>query len=68
MNEDGGKSNRRRVLLAAAAVGTLGGAAFWSWRERAPLARSYRRWKRSSQSDRDRQGPNPERNPGTDPV
>ncbi|WP_227356373.1 hypothetical protein [Haladaptatus salinisoli] len=58
----------RYVVGATALLAAVGAAAFWAWRERAPIARSYRRAKRRSREERDARGPNPEREPGTDPV
>ncbi|RBI61772.1 hypothetical protein DMJ13_13860 [halophilic archaeon] len=57
----------RTLVVATLLVVAVGGAAFRAWRERAPLARSYRRAEQRSDEERDG-GPNPEREPGTDPV
>ena len=40
------KPNRARLLGAAVLSAVVGGAAFLTWREHAPLARYYRRAKR----------------------
>ncbi len=58
---------RGRTLGAAAVLlAAVGGVLFWQWRRRAPLARWYRRRKRKADAERD--GPNPQREPGTDPL
>ena len=68
MNEDSTQSTRVRALAVATLLAAaVGGAAFLWWREQAPLARSYRRAERRSGEERG-DGPNPEREPGTDPV
>lgn len=63
-------SSRSAIAVLAGLSAVVGGAAFWWWREQAPLARRYRRAKERGSSEdgsRDR-GPNPESEPGTDPV
>ncbi|WP_137285644.1 hypothetical protein [Halorussus salinisoli] len=68
MDDKRTKSTGVSTLVVALLFAAVGGLAFWAWRKRAPLARSYRRSKRDTSEDRDARGPNPERNPGTDPV
>lgn len=55
-----------RRWAAIAVAGILSAVLFWTWREQAPLTRSYRRMKERRQ--RDRTEPSPESRPGTDPV
>lgn len=63
------ESTRDRTIgVAALLVAVVGGVAFWEWRKRAPLAQLYRRAKRRRGEERADQRPNPEREPGTDPV
>lgn len=52
----------RNSVVATGLLAVLGVVAFWLWRRNAPLARFLRR------HDRHRREPNPERNPGTDPI
>ncbi|MFC4552049.1 MULTISPECIES: hypothetical protein [Halorussus] len=62
-------SNRVRTLAGAAALlAAAGGAAFWAWRKQAPLTRTYRRATRRRSGESDDGEPNPEREPGTDPI
>lgn len=69
MNERRGRwASVPQLAAAIAVVGAIGGTAFWAWRKRAPLSRSYRRAQQRSDEKRDDRGPNPERNPGTDSV
>lgn len=67
MNET--ESTRRtNGLLVGAVLAVAGAAAFWAWRENAPLTRLYRRRKNRRERDRRESRPNPEANPGTDSV
>lgn len=60
---------RNRTLVGATALlAAVGGIAFWAWRKNAPLARWYLHEDRRGGGTDDDGGPNPQREPGTDPI
>ncbi|MFC6769858.1 hypothetical protein [Natrinema soli] len=54
-------------IVAVGLLAALGGAGFLAWRRTAPLTRRYRQLKRRT-DEHDRREPNPQREPGTDPL
>ncbi|QLK25090.1 hypothetical protein HYG81_13380 [Natrinema zhouii] len=62
-----GSNGVSTLLVAVGLLAALGGIGFLVWRWTAPLTRRYRQLKRRT-DERDRREPNPQREPGTDPL